>query len=138
MSYFSHSEKTFHIRFIFNMTNNLWYYREKKVMCMLQFVHMLIYVKYLDISIQISFIYVGLKIIKNGGFSLQLKTDGTSLVAQLVKNVPAMQETRIWSLSQEDPLEKGMTIHYVFLPGEFHGQRNLMGAIVHGVTKSWT
>ena len=64
-------------------------------MCMLQFVHMLIYVKYMDISIQISFIYVGLKIIKNGGFSLQLKTDGTSLVAQLVKNVPAMQETRI-------------------------------------------
>ena len=62
---------------------------------MLQFVHMLIYVKYLDISIQISFIYVGLKIIKNGVFSLQLKTDGTSLVAQLVKNVPAMQETRI-------------------------------------------
>ena len=64
-------------------------------MCMLQFVHMLIYVKYLDISIQISFIYVGLKIVKNGGLSLQLKTDGTSLVAQLVKNVPAMHETRV-------------------------------------------
>ena len=64
-------------------------------MCMLQFVHMLIYVKYLDISIQISFIYVGLKIVKNGGLSLQLKTDGTSLVAQLVKNVPAIQETRV-------------------------------------------
>ena len=62
---------------------------------MLQFVHMLIYVKYLDISIQISFIYVGLKIVKNGGLSLQLKTDGTSLVAQLVKNVPAMHETRV-------------------------------------------
>ena len=62
---------------------------------MLQFVHMLIYVKYLDISIQISFIYVGLKIVKNGGLSLQLKTDGTSLVAQLVKNVPAIQETRV-------------------------------------------
>ena len=64
-------------------------------MCMLQFVHMLIYVKYLDISIQISFIYVGLKIVKNGGLSLQLKTDETSLVAQLVKNVPAMHETRV-------------------------------------------
>ena len=64
-------------------------------MCMLQFVHMLIYVKYLDISIQISFIYVGLKIVKNGGLSLQLKTDGTSLVAQLVKNVPAIQETQV-------------------------------------------
>ena len=32
----------------------------------------------------------------------------TSLVAQTVKNLPAMQETRVWSLGQEDPLEKGM------------------------------
>ena len=63
------------------------------MICMLQFVLMLIYVQYLDISIQIPFIYVGLKIVKNGELSLQLKTDGTSLVAQLVKNLPAMQET---------------------------------------------
>ena len=34
-----------------------------------------------------------------------------SLVAQMVKNLPAMQETRVWSLSQEDPLEKGMATH---------------------------
>ena len=31
---------------------------------------------------------------------------GASLVAQMVKNVPAMQETRVRSLGQEDPLEK--------------------------------
>ena len=31
-----------------------------------------------------------------------------SLVAQMVKNPPAMQETRVQSLGQEDPLEKGM------------------------------
>ena len=31
----------------------------------------------------------------------------------------------------------GNPLHPVFLPGEFHGQRNL-GATVHGVTKSWT
>ena len=31
-----------------------------------------------------------------------------SLVAQTVKTPPAMQETRVWSLSQEDPLEKEM------------------------------
>ena len=30
-----------------------------------------------------------------------------SLVAQLVKNPSAVQETSVWSLSQEDPLEKG-------------------------------
>ena len=34
-----------------------------------------------------------------------------SLVAQIRKNLPAMQETRVWSLAQEDPLEKGMAIH---------------------------
>ena len=33
------------------------------------------------------------------------------LVAQRVKNLPAMQETRVPSLSQEDPLEKGMATH---------------------------
>ena len=32
-----------------------------------------------------------------------------SLVSQLVKNLPAMQETRVPTLGQEDPLEKGMT-----------------------------
>ena len=34
-----------------------------------------------------------------------------SLEAYMVKNVPAMQETRVWSLGQEDPLEKGMATH---------------------------
>ena len=34
-----------------------------------------------------------------------------SLVAQMVKNLPAMQETRVLSLGWEDPLEKGMTTH---------------------------
>ena len=32
-------------------------------------------------------------------------------IAQTVKNLPVMQETRIQSLGQEDPLEKGMTTH---------------------------
>ena len=32
-------------------------------------------------------------------------------MAQLVKNPPAMQETWIWSVGQEDPLEKGMATH---------------------------
>ena len=33
---------------------------------------------------------------------------GASLVAQMVKNFPAVQETQVRSLGQEDPLEKGM------------------------------
>ena len=35
----------------------------------------------------------------------------TSLVAQMVKNLPAMQDTQVRSLGQEDPLEKEMATH---------------------------
>ena len=35
----------------------------------------------------------------------------SSLVAQMVKNLPAMWETWVWSLGWEDPLDKGMTVH---------------------------
>ena len=38
-----------------------------------------------------------------------------------------MQEMQVWSLVREDTLEKGMTTHTVFLPGDFHGQRSLVG-----------
>ena len=41
------------------------------------------------------------------------------LVAQTVKHLPTMQETRVRSLGQEDPLQKGMATH--------HGQRSLVG-----------
>ena len=37
----------------------------------------------------------------------QLQYSWASLVAQLVKNLPAMQETQVRFLGQEDPLEKG-------------------------------
>ena len=49
-----------------------------------------------------------------------------SLVAQMVKNLPAMQEMWVWFLDQEAPLEKGMEGTPVFLPGKFHGQRRLV------------
>ena len=49
------------------------------------------------------------------------------MVAQLVKNLPAAQKTRVWSLGQEDPLEKEMVATPVFLPGKSYGQRNLVG-----------
>ena len=39
------------------------------------------------------------------------KYKGASLVAQTVKNLPAMQETQVQSLGQEDALEKGMATH---------------------------
>ena len=34
-----------------------------------------------------------------------------SLVAQMAKNLPAMQEMQVWSLDQGDPVEKEMAIH---------------------------
>ena len=38
-----------------------------------------------------------------------------------------LQETRLQSLGQEDPLEKGKAAHCSFLPGKAHGQRSLAG-----------
>ena len=35
----------------------------------------------------------------------------SSLVAEMVKNLPAMQETQVQSMGQEDPLENGMATH---------------------------
>ena len=49
---------------------------------------------------------------------------GASLVGQLVKKLPAMQETWVRSLGREDLL--GMEPNSIFLPGEFHGQRSLV------------
>ena len=49
------------------------------------------------------------------------------MVAQMVKNLPAMQETQHQSLGQEDPLEKGWQPTPAFLPGKPHGQRSLSG-----------
>ena len=51
----------------------------------------------------------------------------TSLVAQLVKNPPAMQETWVRSLGWEDPLEKGKWVTPVFWPAEFHGLYSPLG-----------
>ena len=40
----------------------------------------------------------------------------------MVKNFPAMQESRVQSLSWQDPLDKEMATTSIFLPGESHGQ----------------
>ena len=51
-----------------------------------------------------------------------------SLIAQMVKNLPAMQVIRVQSLGQEDPLEKGMATHSSILAWRSHGQRSLVVA----------
>ena len=43
---------------------------------------------------------------------------GASLVAQLVKNLPAVQESRVQSLGWEDPLEKEMATHSSIFAGK--------------------
>ena len=59
-------------------------------------------------------------------------------MAQMVRNLPAMQ-TRVWSLGQEDSLEKGMAsnpLQYSFLENSM--DREAWRAIVHRVAKRWT
>ena len=45
----------------------------------------------------------------------------------MVKKLPAMQETQVRSLGQDDPREKPMATHSVLLPGESRGQRSTVG-----------
>ena len=56
---------------------------------------------------------------------------GAFLVAQIVKNLPAMQQTWVWSLGWEDPLEKEKTTY----PLQYSGLENSMDYKVHGVVK---
>ena len=88
---------------------------------------------------------------KRANTSCYLNNSWASLVAQTVKNLPAMQVTPVRSLGQEDHLKQGMAIHSRILawripwseepgepqsmelqramPGESHGQRSLAGYI---------
>ena len=61
-----------------------------------------------------------------------------SLVAQTVKNLPAVQETWVQSLGWEDPLEKGKTPHYSVLAWRIPLDGGSWQATVHGVTESQT
>ena len=53
----------------------------------------------------------GLRSSLGEGKGYPLQCSGASLVAQLVKNPPAMRETWVQSLGREDPLEKGKATH---------------------------
>ena len=60
-------------------------------------------------------------------FQIMLGAKTASLVVQMVKNLPAKQETQVPFLGGEDPLEKGMATHSSILAGESHGQRSWAG-----------
>jgi len=61
-----------------------------------------------------------------------------SLVAQTVKNPPAMRETWVQSLGWEDPLEKGKATRSSILAWRIPMGRGAWRATVHGVSKSQT
>ena len=63
----------------------------------------------------------------NSQSSIGKSRKGLVWVVQTVKNPLAMQETQVWSLGPEDAWRKAWQVTPVFLPGEFHGQRNLAG-----------
>ena len=58
------------------------------------------------------------------------------LVAQVVKNLPTMQETRVCFLSWEDALAKGIATHSSILAWRNPWNRGSWQATVHGVTRT--
>ena len=70
--------------------------------------------------------------------SYPLQYSWASLVAQKVKNLPAMRETWARSLSSEDPLEEGMATHSSVLAWRIPLDRGAWWATVHGVSKGQT
>ena len=61
-----------------------------------------------------------------------------SLVAQRLKCLPAIWETRVWSLGQEDPLDKEMVTHSSILAWRIPWMEEPGRLPVHGVAKSRT
>ena len=68
------------------------------------------------------------------GIGYPLQYSCASLVAQLVKNLPAMWETWVRSLGCEDPLEKGYPLQYSCLENSM--DRGAWRGTVHGLAKS--
>ena len=60
-------------------------------------------------------------------FNMMYQFPRASLVAQMVKNLPAMQETWVRSLGRKDPLEEGMATHSSILAWKSHGQSSQAG-----------
>ena len=66
------------------------------------------------------------------GIGYPLQYSWASLVAQMVKNLPAMRETWVQSLGWEDPLEEGMAVHSGILGWRVPMDRGAWWATVMG------
>ena len=71
-------------------------------------------------------------------YLMLLSEHTVSVVVQMVKRLPAMQETQDRSLGQEDPLEVDMATHSSILPWRIPIDRGAWQVTVHGVAKSQT
>ena len=71
-----------------------------------------------------------------GGLEPVTFQSGASLIAQSVKNLPAMQETWVRSLGQEDPLEKEMATHSSILAWRIPGTEEPGGLQSMGLQES--
>ena len=69
----------------------------------------------------------------SGNIDPQVMTLWTSLVAQTVKCLPKIWETRVQSLGREELLEKEMATHSSTIAWKIHGQRNLVGCSPWGL-----
>ena len=72
------------------------------------------------------------------GIGYPLQYSWTLLVAQMVKNPPAMQETWVQSLGWKDHLKEGLATHSSVLPWRTFMDRDAWWVTVRGVTKSRT
>ena len=68
----------------------------------------------------------------------ELQYNSTSLIVQMIKNLPAMWETQVWSLGWEDPLAEETATHSNILAWRIPWTEEPAGLQVHGVTKSRT
>ena len=94
---------------------------------------------YLPISIEKKIIYI-YRVRYNCGFKHllgmlehilmnkeELQYNSTSLIVQMIKNLPAMRETQVWSLGWEDPLAEETATHFSILAWRIPWTESLLG-----------
>ena len=77
----------------------------------------------------------GLERAPGEGIGYPLQYSWASVVAQMIKNPPALEEISVQSPGREDPLEEGTATHSSILAWRIPMDRGAWWATVHGVTK---
>ena len=114
----------FYLWFLFHL-KCIFHVQEEKAMFSLWILN--ICLQYMKVILQILLCIISIPQVGYMG----KKCIRASLMAQMVKNLPAMWETWVWPLGWEDPQEEGMAIHSSILAWRIPWTE----ATVHGVTK---